>query len=773
MLDRWNLLVVDRPWLIVVLTVLLAALATVSLKDFTNNNDPRIFFSEENPDYRLFRELEDRFTSNEAVYFIIHPANGDIFTRDNLVALEALTEEAWTLPNSTRVDSLTNFQHTEVDEDDLTVRYLVEEAAALSDTQIARIRQIALNEPSLIGRSISASGHVAGVVVTVTMSEGSREAPMITEASRQLALQFAERYPDIEFLMTGTVVFAEATRQATDQAMSFTLPLAFLAMLICLLLILRSLLFTGIVIVVVALSIGMAMGLSVWLGIEFSPVVGMAPAMILTLAVADCVHILATYRHERLMGKLKRAAMLESLRVNFQPVWLTSLTTAIGFAILNFSESQPFRALGDVVFMGVLIAFLLSVALLPALVMLVPHRVSAQHQSDYQPWMAALAEWVIRYHRRLLAGMGALVLLLIACIPLNTINDVFNEYFDRSFEVRRVNDFAMRELTGMHRIDYMVPSGQAGATMEPEFLHHLDQLIGWLEQQPEVRYVSAYTDVIKRLNRDLNGADEAFYRVPEQRDLISQYTLMYELSLPQGLGLESQLDINKEYARVVLMLENIGSHPVLDFNDRVEAWMQANWPQHMQARGTGMDILFGRVTMENIESMLTGALLALVSVSLLLVLALRSWWYGFLSLLPNLLPAAMAFGLWGLVSGEIGLAVSVVACMTLGIVVDDTVHFLSKYVRAKREHGLGTADAVRYAFRTVGVALIATSVVLVANFAVIGTSNFYPNSSMGQLSAITIAMALIVDFFFFVPMLIELDRRRRSGSGRGQGAVVT
>ncbi len=771
MLDRWNRLVVDHPWAVVLLTLLLAALATFSLRDFQNNNDPRIFFTEENPDFRLFRELEDRFTSNEAVFFIIHPANGDIFTRDNLIALEELTEAAWTLPNSTRVDSLVNFQHTEVEADDLTVNYLVENAAALDDEAIQRIRRIALAEPSLIGRNISASGHVAGVVVTVTMGEGSREAPMITEASRALAQEFGQRYPDIEFMLTGTVVFSEATKLATDQAMSFTLPLAFLAMLVCLLLILRSLMFTGIVIVVVMLSIAMAMGLSVWLGIEFSPIVGMAPAMILTLAVADCVHILATYRHERLVGNERRAAMMESLRVNFQPVWLTSLTTAIGFAILNFSESQPFRALGDVVFMGVLLAFLLSVALLPALVMLIPHRVSASRQTDYQPAMVALADWVIGHSRGLLFGMGALVLALIACVPLNNVNDVFNEYFDTSFEVRRVNDFAMRELTGMHRIDYMVPSGEAGGAMEPEYLKNLDRFTGWLEQQPEVIYVSAYTDVVKRLNRDLNGGDPEFYRVPDSRQLISQYTLMYELSLPQGLGLESQLDIGKEYGRVVLMLKNIGSHPVLDFNDRAEAWMQDNWPQAMQARGTGMDILFGRVTMNNIKSMLTGAALALVSVSLLLILALRSWWYGFLSLLPNLLPAGMAFGLWALISGEIGLAVSVVACMTLGIVVDDTVHFLSKYVRAKREHGLDTADAVRYAFRTVGVALIATSVVLVANFAVIGTSNFYPNSSMGQLSAITIAMALVVDFFFFVPLLIMLDRRRRSG--REKGAVVT
>jgi hypothetical protein len=227
--------------------------------------------------------------------------------------------------------------------------------------------------------------------------------------------------------------------------------------------------------------------------------------------------------------------------------------------------------------------------------------------------------------------------------------------------------------------------------------------------------------------------------------------------------LQNQLDINKRHARVVVILENIGSTPTLEFNRRAEQWMKSHFPQTLQAQGTGMDILFGKVTQRNIRSMLVGAGVALVAVSLLLMLALRSFRYGLLSMIPNLFPAGMAFGLWAWVNGEIGLAVSVVGCMTLGIVVDDTVHFLSKYVRAKREMGQGTREAVRYAFRTVGVALVGTSTVLVANFAIIGTSHFYPNASMGQLSAITITMALLVDFFFFVPLLIALDRRRRSG----------
>ena len=759
MRDWWIGWVTGRPWQVVGLSMLLALAIGSQLGKFQYNNDPRIFFTESNPDFHLFRELEDRFTSRAVVLFVVHPRKGDVFTPRTLSAIEALTADAWTLPSSTRVDSLSNYQHTRVEGDDLEVAYLVEGGDSLSPEQVAEVREIALNEPMVVGRLVSSTGSMAVVLTTVTMKEGNREAPEITRAAQVLTEKYRAEYPELDFMLTGTVIFSQATKLATDQTMTVTLPLAVLAMVVCLMLILRSLMFIFVVLLAIGLSIVMAVGVAAMLGIEFSPVVGMAPAMILTLAVADCVHMLSTYRHERLAGRDKQAAMRESLRINFQPVWLTSITTAIGFAILNFSESQPFQALGNVVLIGVLFAFLFAVAFLPAIVMLIPHSISASKQRDYDSAMVRLADFIIGNSRKFLVGTGLLVVALIACLPSNHINDVFNKYFDESFKVRRANDYVMSQLGGMHRINYSVDSGAQGDTMDPVFLKHLDDFVVWLRAQPEVTNVSAYTDVIKRLNRDMHGGDPDWYRVPERRDLISQYTLMYELSLPLGLGLENQLDMSRQHSRVVVMLRNIGSQPVLEFNRKAELWLEDNTPEPMHAKGTGMDILFGGVTLRNITSMLGGAALGLVSVSLLLMLALRSWWYGLLSLLPNLLPALMAFGVWGLINGEVGLAVSIVACMTLGIVVDDTVHLLSKYVRARRELGLGVEDAIRYALRTVGVALIATTLVLVANFAVMGTSHFYPNSSMGYLAAITLALALLADIFFFIPVLLKLDRR--------------
>ena len=164
---------------------------------------------------------------------------------------------------------------------------------------------------------------------------------------------------------------------------------------------------------------------------------------------------------------------------------------------------------------------------------------------------------------------------------------------------------------------------------------------------------------------------------------------------------------------------------------------------------------------DNIRSMLIGSTAALLLISLLMILALRSVKLGLISFIPNLIPAAVAFGIWGLTSGNVNLGLSVVIGMTMGIVVDDSIHFLSKYRRARREKKMDEQDAVRYAFSSVGIALTVTSLILVAGFAILATSAFDMNASMGKMTALTIAIALLVDFLFLPPLLIWLDKAKK------------
>ncbi|MEM9158732.1 MAG: efflux RND transporter permease subunit, partial [Verrucomicrobiota bacterium] len=191
-----------------------------------------------------------------------------------------------------------------------------------------------------------------------------------------------------------------------------------------------------------------------------------------------------------------------------------------------------------------------------------------------------------------------------------------------------------------------------------------------------------------------------------------------------------------------------------------EQWLRDNAPEYMHVNAASPTVMFAHISERNIKSMLGGTFLAVLAISILLAIALKSARYGLISLIPNLVPAVLGFGLWSALYGEMGLSLAMVSGMTLGIVVDDTVHFLSKYLRGRREKGLNGEDAVKYAFHTVGKALFVTTIILTIGFAILGLSTFRMNSWMGQLTAIVIAFALIADFILLPAFLLVIDRKK-------------
>ena len=311
----------------------------------------------------------------------------------------------------------------------------------------------------------------------------------------------------------------------------------------------------------------------------------------------------------------------------------------------------------------------------------------------------------------------------------------------------------------MYDIHYSLKAGESEGLSNPEFLKIVSAFTEWYRQQPEAIHVSTITDTFKRLNKNMHGDDPDYYRLPERRDLAAQYLLLYEMSLPYGLDLNNQINVDKSATRVAVTLKVLSTNELLALEKRAQEWLKENGlPSMQEVQGASPSLMFANIGYRNIRSMLLGATIALILISLILMVALRSLKFGLISLIPNLVPTAMAFGLWGLLVGQVGLGLSVVAGLTIGIVVDDTIHYLSKYLRARREKGLGAEAAVRYAFRSVGLALWITTVVLVAGFLVLAQSHFYVNASMGLMTAITISFALLADFLFLPPLLMALNK---------------
>ncbi|HBE91652.1 MAG TPA: RND transporter [Gammaproteobacteria bacterium] len=751
-LVRWR-------YLILVTTLVLVAAAASGLQFISFKTDYRVFFSEDNPQLKAFEQLQNTYTKTDNVMFVLAPKDGNVFTPETLASVARLTEASWQIPYSIRVDSITNYQHTRAEGDDLLVADLVADPQQLSVDDFQAIRNIALNEPLLVHRLISENGQVTAVNITIQLpDEGTgKEVPEITAFARDLVKEVEAGNPNMDVYLTGMVIMNNSFPEVSIHDQQTLIPIMFGIVLLTLVLLLRSFSAMLATFLVIVFSIMAAMGLAGWLGIALTPPSASSPTIILTLAVADCVHVLVTLLHGMRHGLEKTAAIIDSLRINLQPVFLTSLTTIIGFLSMNFSDAPPFRDLGNIVAMGVAAAFLFSVTFLPALMSLLPVRVKPAAEYNTQ-FVDRFANFVVAYRNYLFWGMGIIVLTLVSFLPRNELNDEFIKYFDETVDFRTDTEFATENITGIYTIDYSLSGGESGGINEPAFLQDVEDFAQWFRQQPHVLHVNTLTDIMKRLNKNMHGDDSEYYRLPDKRDLSAQYLLLYEMSLPYGLDLNNQIDISKSATRLTVSLESVSSNELLSIEARAQQWLHDNAPQ-MKSSGASPSVMFAYIGQRNIRSMLMGTSVALVLISLILIFALRSVKIGLVSLVPNLAPAAMGFGLWGLLYGQVGLGLSVVMGLTLGIVVDDTVHFLSKYLRARREQGLNAEDAVRYAFHTVGIALIVTTLVLVAGFIVLTQSAFKLNSDMGLLTAITIALALIADFVFLPPLLMKVDKQ--------------
>ena len=757
-IQRYISFVITHPWRIFIMTLLVVMSAGSGGRFIEFTNDYRVFFSEENPELQAFEEMQNIYTKTDNVLFVIAPEDNNVFNSSTLNMIAELTELSWQIPYSTRVDSITNFQHTVAKEDDLLVGDLVDRRATLSLNDISYVREVALNEPLLVNRLVSASGHVTGVNVTIQLPGMSlTEVPEVAQFARELKRTLEANYPNHKIYITGLAMMNNAFGESSQNDMTSLVPMMFLTIIVVLGILLRSFSATISSIVMIFFTIIFAMGLMGWLGWKLTPASASAPTIIMTMAVADTVHLLVTFLHNLRKGMNKADAIADSLRINIQPIFITSVTTAIGFLSMNFSDVPPFHDLGNVVAIGVLFAFVLSVTTLPAMVILMPMRIKVREEQK-NGVMNSVANIVIEHRKFLLLVMGLIAIALIAFLPQNKLDDGFVEYFDESVDFRQATDFSSQNLSGIYTIQYSLDQGGSGGVSEPKFLENVEIFSEWLRAQDEVMHVQTITDTFKRLNKNMHADDPDFYRLPASRELAAQYLLLYELSLPYGLDLNDQIGIDKSQTRLIITLENLYTEEMLGLEKRMSGWLDNNI-EDVSYTVASPSLMFAHIGKRNVNSMLAGTTLALIVISFILILALRSRRIGLISLAPNLIPAGMAFGLWGLMVGQVGLSLSVVAGMTLGIVVDDTVHFLSKYLRARREKGMDEKEAVRYAFNTVGVALWVTSLVLVMGFLVLSQSHFSLNSDMGAMAAITIAIALIMDFLFLPPLLMRLEEK--------------
>ncbi|MGI9856584.1 efflux RND transporter permease subunit [Vibrio vulnificus] len=745
-------------WTLIISLIAIVATA-MGAKNLYFRGDYNIFFDGSNAQLQAFDEIQTTFAKTDNIALVLAPKSGDVFDQRTLTQIQEMTEQAWQVPYSSRVDSLANYQHTEAVDDDLLVEDLLYQSYSLTAERIAKVRTIAMSEPLLVNALVSEKGDVAVINITMQMPgvDETAEVNEVVAYVEQMLSHYRAQYPDVTIYKAGIIAMNHSFAMAAQNDSATLVPTMLLVILVFLTLMLRSFLSVLATLVVIIGAIVATLGIVGWAGMFLHVASVNVPTLIMTLAVADCVHVIASMRHFMRQGMPKSQAIHRSVTLNFVPIIITSVTTAIGFLMMNMSDSPVLRDFGNLSALGVMIACVFSVSLLPALLNLLPVRFSAKQkgQSSSSDFMDKLADLVVQRRNVLLPLSIVVIAGGAALIPYNKVNDESVKYFDTSSEFRQAADFMEQRISGMTTMSIAIKTHQSQGIASPEFLAVLGEFTHWLREQPETDHVASLSDIYKRLNKNMHGDDNAYYALPAERKLAAQYLLLYEMSLPFGLDLNNQVNVDKSSVKLQLTVKNLGSVELVALEERIYQWFASHAPQY-QVVASSPSLMFAHIGETNMASMLSTLPITLILISALMIFALRSWRLGMISLVPNIAPAVIGFGLWALISGEINLGLSVVVTLTLGIVVDDAVHFLAKYQHA-RKAGQNAEQAVRYAFHTVGRALWITTVVLVAGFSVLAMSQFRLNSDMGQLSAIVIFVALVIDFVLLPSLLMRFD----------------
>nr|WP_193783717.1 MMPL family transporter [Vibrio vulnificus] len=743
-------------WTLIISLMAIVATA-MGAKNLYFRGDYNIFFDGSNAQLQAFDEIQTTFAKTDNIALVLAPKSGDVFDQRTLTQIQEMTEQAWQVPYSSRVDSLANYQHTEAVDDDLLVEDLLYQSYPLTAERIAKVRAVAMSEPLLVNALVSEKGDVAVINITMQMPgvDETAEVNEVVAYVEQMLSHYRAEYPDVTIYKAGIIAMNHSFAMAAQNDSATLVPTMLLVILVFLTLMLRSFLSVLATLVVIIGAIVATLGIVGWAGMFLHVASVNVPTLIMTLAVADCVHVIASMRHFMRQGMPKSQEIHRSVTLNFVPIIITSVTTAIGFLMMNMSDSPVLRDFGNLSALGVMIACVLSVSLLPALLNLLPVRFSAKQAAKSSDIMDKLADLVV-HRRNVLLPLSIVVIAgSAALIPYNKVNDESVKYFDTSSEFRQAADFMEQRIGGMTTMSIAIKTHQSQGIASPEFLEVLGEFTRWLREQPETDHVASLSDIYKRLNKNMHGDDSAYYALPAERELAAQYLLLYEMSLPFGLDLNNQVNVDKSSVKLQLTVKNLGSVELVALEERIYQWFASHAPRY-QVVASSPSLMFAHIGETNMASMLSTLPITLILISALMIFALRSWRLGVISLVPNIAPAVIGFGLWALISGEINLGLSVVVTLTLGIVVDDAVHFLAKYQHARKE-GQNAEQAVRYAFHTVGRALWITTVVLVAGFSVLAMSQFRLNSDMGQLSAIVIFVALVIDFVLLPSLLMRFD----------------
>ena len=753
--------IIKFRWFIAIIIPLITFFMASSLKNLEFEGSYRIWFGKESKilkDYDHFRAI---FGNDDAVTIMFSDEDG-IFTKEALETVENITQKLWETHYIARVDSITNYQYVHNDEeypDEVIVEDFIEEPQHYTEEELAKKRSIAIKEDMIVGRIISKDAKTTMIVGRMTPKAG--DDPEVSFKLRDAVLEILapeEKAHGYKFFLGGgPIINTSFIEVAQHDGAVFTPSVIAIAMLLLLLIFRKfSSMFMSIIVVIFTFLI--VLSIQVLLGFKLNNFTANVPVFVVAIGIADAMHLLWIYTMARKKGMQNHRAIHYSVQKNFLAIFLTSVTTAIGFASLGISAVVPIQTLGIATASAALLAFILTILFVPAALAIVNPKIKADkdvQEADNHP----VAVWYTHFLQRnakliLTTAMSIFIVLGLgifqAKVDSNTV-----KYFKESFPFRVAVNEMQEKLTGPMSYEIIVDSKKNDGIKDPKFLNTVEKFYKeFYATYPDARHVSSLMDVVKTFNKVLNGSKT----VPQDQELIAQYLLLYSLSLPQGMEINDKMDIDERLLRVSASMNLVETSKDLE----MIAWIEDWWKKTpYSAVVNGQTVMFAHMQHDVTATLIESITLAVISISLVMLLIFRNWRMLPLFIVPNVLPIALVVGVMGWLHIDIDMGVAIAGAIIIGVAVDDTIHFMVKYIEA-RKRGDNLENAMKYVMSYAGSAIIFTTIVLSLAFLVFVFSDFNPNYHFGIVTASALIIAVIVDLVALPALLILIDDRKKS-----------
>ncbi len=740
--------------ILILITIGLAALSSGLEFDFTVEN----LFARNDPEVDAYFEFREEFEREDDVIYLIYVAD-DPFSGENLQKAHELTSGFENIAGVEEVTSLANVELFEQSED-LVLAPLYGTIPQDADS-LAELKQRVLSTPLLVENLVSPGGKLAAFLISVSDDYNNHE-----DRERILdRISKIQAHTGWEWHEAGIPVLrTRYVQYMLDDFVNFLLPVT-VVLVVVLFLLFRTLRGVFLPMVTVLMADIWIMGVMALLGITINIVTYIVPTLVLIIGVADSIHILVKYHEELTHNSDKLTAVAETVKKIGTAILLTSLTTAVGFFSLMSTNIVIVRQFGLMVGIAVIFAFISSITFIPSMLVLLKRpsqkRLYGASRSVRHGVITRIIA-VVNLHQRRIVYIAAIIVIAFCFLALRVDpHSSLLEDLSRGNELYDDIHFMEDEMGSALPLEVVVTVTENGKEVEdgikdPHVVRQVMRLQAMLSSIPEIGKTLSIGDYLKEMNGAFHAGEAEFFTIPESRGLIAQYLMLHEE--------EFEFLINYDYSstRIAGRIRDVTSRRAQEISAEIMAWCDSHLTNDLHVQLTGTTLMALKTNQYLVRNLVLSFTIAFGVIFVSMLILFRSFKLASLSMIPNIIPLLMIAAVMGLFHIKLRPTTAMTFAIAFGIAVDDTIHFLARFRQELfASHGKYKL-ANEQTLLTTGKAIISTSVILVAGFIVMVTSNFSPSRDFGFLSAMTMVGALLGDLFF-LPAVLTLARPKIPG----------